>query len=45
MPARTTTTCKTCGKTITPRTADVKRGWGKFCSKSCSKCKLKDKKK
>ena len=27
-----------CGKCKTPfeaRTADVKRGWGKFCSKSC----------
>lgn len=24
-----------CTKPFTPRVADVKRGWGKFCSKSC----------
>ena len=24
-----------CGATFHPRVADVKRGWGKFCSKSC----------
>ena len=27
-------TCK-CGKKFEARKADVKRGWGKFCSKSC----------
>lgn len=27
--------CKGCGKDIYPRAADVNRGWGKFCSKSC----------
>jgi len=26
---------KRCGKTFTARSADVKRGWAKFCSKSC----------
>jgi len=24
-----------CGKTFTARRADVARGWGKYCSKSC----------
>lgn len=28
------TTCK-CGVVFYPRVADVNRGWGKFCSKSC----------
>jgi len=27
--------CKNCNAPMTVRTADVKRGWGKFCSKSC----------
>ncbi len=27
-------TCR-CGKKFTARSADVKRGWGKFCSKRC----------
>lgn len=27
--------CKCCQKTFTAREADVKRGWAKFCSKSC----------
>ena len=27
--------CKCCGKEFTAREADVKRGWAKFCSKSC----------
>ncbi|MCA0856130.1 hypothetical protein [Phaeobacter italicus] len=33
----TTVKCgnKKCGKEFQARTADVKRGWGKFCSKSC----------
>lgn len=26
---------KSCGKTFTARAADIARGWGKFCSKSC----------
>jgi hypothetical protein len=26
---------KSCGSTMRVRTADVKRGWGRFCSKSC----------
>lgn len=28
-------TCKTCKSTFMAREADVKRGWAKFCSKSC----------
>jgi len=31
--------CKNCGDPFTARTADVKRGWGKFCSKSCKAIK------
>ena len=27
--------CQCCGKEFTARSADVKRGWAKFCSKSC----------
>jgi hypothetical protein len=27
--------CRTCGKEIEVRQADVDRGWGKHCSKSC----------
>lgn len=27
--------CKKCGGSFMARTADVKRGWAKFCSKSC----------
>jgi hypothetical protein len=27
--------CKWCRKPFQARTADVKRGWGLFCSKSC----------
>ncbi len=27
--------CKNCKKWIQVRSADIKRGWGKFCSKSC----------
>ncbi len=27
--------CKNCKKWIKVRSADIKRGWGKFCSKSC----------
>ncbi len=32
---KTTRRCMNCTKQFTPRVADVKRGWGKFCSKSC----------
>ena len=27
--------CPVCGKEFHPRVSDVKRGWGKFCSKKC----------
>ena len=27
--------CNCCGKNMTVRKADVNRGWGKYCSKSC----------
>jgi hypothetical protein len=27
--------CKNCGDMFTARVADRKRGWAKFCSKSC----------
>jgi hypothetical protein len=27
--------CQRCQKPFMARTADVKRGWAKFCSKSC----------
>lgn len=27
--------CKQCSKPFLAREADIKRGWGKFCSKSC----------
>jgi hypothetical protein len=32
--AMLTRTCR-CGAVFEARAADVKRGWGKFCSKSC----------
>lgn len=37
MTAMTTVKCqnKKCGAEFQARTADVARGWGKFCSKSC----------
>ncbi len=37
MTSMTTVKCgnKKCRKEFQARTADVKRGWGKFCSKSC----------
>lgn len=31
--------CKCCGKEFSARTADVKRGWARFCSKSCKATK------
>ena len=33
--AKVTQTCKWCKDPFTARVADVKRGWAKFCSKSC----------
>ena len=38
MTSMKTVTCH-CGTNFQARTADVKRGWGKFCSKSCAKTK------
>lgn len=31
--------CENCGALFTARSADVKRGWAKFCSKSCKAVK------
>lgn len=31
--------CQSCRKTFKARAADVARGWGKFCSKSCKAIK------
>ena len=31
--------CKCCGATFSARTADRKRGWARFCSKSCKATK------
>ncbi len=28
-------TCENCSKQFTARAADVRRGWARFCSKSC----------
>lgn len=38
MASMTEQTCG-CGKKFMARTADVKRGWGKSCSKSCAATK------
>ena len=27
--------CEQCGKIMQARQADINRGWGRFCSKSC----------
>ena len=35
MASMTEVKCAKCAKTFSARTADIKRGWGKFCSKSC----------
>ena len=35
MSSMTTVNCKKCKTPFEARTADIKRGWGKFCSKSC----------
>lgn len=42
MPSMTTVSCKCCKTNFQARTVDVKRGWGKFCSKSC-KAKTQEK--
>ena len=34
-PKRKRKHCAWCGKVFYPRVADLKRGWGKFCSKKC----------
>lgn len=39
MASMTWVKCKCCGKDFQARTADVKRGWGKFCNKSCKASK------
>lgn len=39
MAAMTQRACKNCGAPFQARTADVKRGWAKFCSKSCKAIK------
>jgi hypothetical protein len=31
--------CQCCGKEFSARSADVKRGWAKFCSKTCKAVK------
>ena len=35
MPSMTNRKCKACGDPFKARTADVKRGWARYCSKSC----------
>lgn len=35
MVSMTDVKCMCCGKLFQARTVDIKRGWGKFCSKSC----------
>ena len=35
MPSMVTRKCKYCHDPFPARTADVRRGWAKFCSKSC----------
>ena len=35
MPSMQTVKCKKCKRPFEARTADINRGWGKFCSKSC----------
>lgn len=39
MPAMLTRKCAQCKEEFQARAADVKRGWGKFCSKSCKAIK------
>lgn len=35
MASTITVKCNWCKKEFKARTADIKRGWGKYCSKSC----------
>ncbi|USB88783.1 hypothetical protein [Burkholderia cenocepacia] len=35
MPRMVERKCERCGLPFRARAADVKRGWGRFCSKSC----------
>lgn len=35
MPLYENARCENCRDTMRVRSADVKRGWGRFCSKSC----------
>lgn len=35
MPSKVEVKCKQCQEPFMARVADRKRGWGKFCSKSC----------
>lgn len=35
MPSKVEVKCKQCQEPFMARVADSKRGWGKFCSKSC----------
>lgn len=39
MPKMVDRICKSCRQPFKARAADVKRGWGKFCSKSCKAIK------
>jgi hypothetical protein len=39
MAATETYKCKNCGSLFTARVADRKRGWAKYCSKSCKAIK------
>lgn len=39
MTSMTTIKCACCGKERQVRTADVARGWGKYCSKRCKAIK------
>ena len=34
---RVTRNCQTCGKEISVRPSEIEKGWGKFCSHTCSK--------
>ncbi len=43
MPSIKTVKCVFCKNEFQARTVDIKRGWGKFCSKSC-KAKWQEKK-
>lgn len=41
MATKVNTNCKCCGKVFSVRQADLNRGWGLFCSKSCKATKPK----